>query len=163
MPTLDEEIARSFRTAQLQRRRWQRVYDAFAKEPMRLEYCEQVLIACMASTEIEYREASRRCFDMHDRLATALLRECEGMTQAHRKETLLARAEFHDRLKEQALREGKNDPHAIEHARHHSVLAAQLRDYARHGIPAGLNTAPEQPKATEPEPAKWRPGRRSCI
>jgi hypothetical protein len=28
----DEAIARQFRTAQLQRRRWQRVYNAFVKE-----------------------------------------------------------------------------------------------------------------------------------
>jgi hypothetical protein len=102
MPTLDEETARAFRICQLQRRRWSRIADALADDPVDLRLLEQLLTACRAATEIEFRQASRRCFDLHDRMATALIpKEGQDVT-AGQKVTLLARAEWHRKLAAQA-------------------------------------------------------------
>jgi hypothetical protein len=150
MPTLDEETARSFRTAQLQRRRWARVYDAFAKEPIRHEHVEQLMTAARAATEIEYRQSSRRLFILFDRLTTELLREGDVTGDGY-KARLLSRAQWHSKLADQSRREGD-----LQHAEFHQRLYSQLRDYAAHGTPE--LKVPEPPK-----PAQWRPGMRSII
>jgi hypothetical protein len=154
MPTLDEETARAFRICQLQRRRWSRIADALADDPVDLRLLEQLLMACRAATEIEYRQSSRRCFDLHDRMVSSILpREGELVTEGQRV-ALLARAEWHKRL----ARESRSAD--VVHAAMHTRLASQLTDYARNG-------APTEPKAPEPEPVKpavqWRPGMRSII
>jgi hypothetical protein len=156
MPTLDEETARAFRICQLQRRRWSRVADALADDPVDLRHLIELLTACRAATEIEFRQASRRCFDLHDRMATALIpKEGQKMTEGYRA-SLLARAEWHKKL----ARECRGAD--VVHAEMHTRLASQLTDYARNG-------APGEPKAAAPEtPVKpkapvWKPGMRSRL
>jgi hypothetical protein len=154
MPTLDEETARAFRICQLQRRRWSRVADALADDPVDLRHLIELLTACRAATEIEFRQASRRCFDLHDRLATALIpKEGSDVTPGQRV-TLLARAEWHRKLAVQARKEAQ-----IDHSQMHERLATQLTNYAH-------SDAPGEPKAQEPEPKRtvqWRPGMRSRL
>src|ERR1051326_2572258 len=117
----DAEVARQFRTAQLQRRRWARVHDAFA-EDMRPKDLDQLLTACRAATEIEYRQSSRKMFDVLDKLASDLLpREGETMTEGQ-KAQLLSRAEWHRKLANEAR---KDD---VKHAAMHTRLAEQLSD-----------------------------------
>jgi hypothetical protein len=149
MPTLDESIAREFRTTQLQRRRWSRVADALVDDPVDLRHLVELLTACRAATEIEYRQASRRCFDLHDRMVSSILpRKGESVTEGQ-KATLLARAEWHKRL----ARESRKDD--IEHAAMHTRLAEQLINYAR-------SDAPGEPKAPDPIDGK-KPIRRSYL
>jgi hypothetical protein len=144
MPTLDEETARAFRICQLQKRRWSLVADALADDPVDLRHLIELLAACRAATEIEFRQASRRCFDLHDRIVSSILPR-EGAVTEGQKATLLARAEWHKRL----ARECRKD--SVEHAAMHTRLAEQLKDYA-------LNGAPAEPKA-----AAKRPIRRSYL
>jgi hypothetical protein len=153
MPTLNEETARAFRICQLQKRRWSLVADALADDPVNLRHLIELLAACRAATEIEFRQASRRCFDLHDRMATALIPKEGQVLSPGYKASLLQRAEWHKRLAKDAR---KDD---VEHAAMHERLAAQLTDYARNG-------APGEPKAAAPEPEPkpvWRPGMRSRL
>src|SRR5690348_6265459 len=137
--SFDAEVARQFRTAQLQRRRWQRVHNAFAD--MHPRDLEQLLTACRAATEIEYRQSARRMFDVLDRLAADLLpKEGEIMTEGQ-KAQLLSRAEWHRHLADQARKDTE-----IDHAAMHTRLAEQLRDYACHGA-AAEPKAPAEPVA----------------
>jgi hypothetical protein len=150
---LDRSIAREFRCAQLQKRRWGLVANALADDPVDLRHLVELLAACRAATEIEFRQASRRCFDLHDRMATDILPSgSEPMTEGQRM-ALLARAEWHKKL----ARECRSAD--VVHAAMHTRLAAQLTDYAR-------DRAPSEPKAEAPEPVKpaqWRPGLRSRL
>jgi hypothetical protein len=150
---LDRSIAREFRAAQLQKRRWSLVADALADDPVDLRHLVELLAACRAATEIEFRQASRRCFDLHDRLATNILPSgSEPMTEGQRV-ALLARAEWHKKL----ARECRSAD--VVHAEMHTRLAAQLTDYARNGAPTEPKAAaPEQPKAPV-----WKPGMRSYL
>ena len=137
MSTLDQAIAREFRTAQLQRRRWGRVWDAFAKEPMRLEQVEQMLTACRAASELEYRQSARRLFHVLDLMTSDILPWEEEVTEAQ-KLTLLSRAEWHKKL----ARESRPDD--VKHAEMHERVSAQLREYALRGAPVELKAvAPE--------------------
>jgi hypothetical protein len=133
MPTLDEETARAFRICQLQRRRWSRIGDPLADDPVDLRLLEQLLTASRAASEIEFRQASRRCFDLHDRMATALIPKERQDVTAGQKVTLLARAEWHRKLAVQARKEAD-----VIHAELHQRFSQQFTDYALNGGPAAM-------------------------
>jgi hypothetical protein len=135
---LDQEVARSFREAQLNRKRWARMAEA-------LELCDdipapvaQLCLACRAASELFYRSQSRRLFDTLDRLTTDIIPgEGDNVTDGQ-KVTLLARAEWHRKLATQARKDAEL---LLDHAAMHERLSSQLRDLALHGAP-GEQPAP---------------------
>src|SRR5438309_8978479 len=79
MTAYDEAIARGFRTAQLNRRRYLRLEQeldhVITRPPERLA---QILLACRAAAEIEYRRAARVLYNYWDIDTTKVLAAIEG-------------------------------------------------------------------------------------
>jgi hypothetical protein len=152
MPTLDESIAREYRTAQLNTRRIRRIIHEFRAEPSNTERFEQVLIATGACCELEKRQAARRLFDVLDRDATRVLQAVKGknIMSPEDRADLQGRIHFHDRLAAEA---GDDEAHAATHLNISEMLRKYLKDNGGKGKPA----------APEPEKPVWRPGLRSRL
>ena len=112
------------------------------------ERLAQILLACRAAAEVEYRRAARAMFDFWDIDTTRFLAAIEGqeMDDELRRE-IEAKIQWHDRLGQEAAKDDE------AHAASHFQVSEMLRSYLKN---AGKPTSPRPPKSETAPAAKPR-------